>query len=79
MRDIDIINGKKYKYILLANELYKCNENYEQTTLKLMKMLKDNFINELILGKEQLPELFSVVLLKLKNFQFSYNKALYLF
>ncbi len=67
IRDVDIINGKKYKYLLIENELYKIDKKYEKTTFKLLKMLKDNFMTELILGKEQLPELFSIVLLRLEN------------
>ena len=67
MRDINIITGKEYKYLLIDNVLYRCDKKYEQTTFKLLKMLKDNFMTELILGKEQLPELFSIILLKLKN------------
>ena len=67
MRDIEILKGKDYKYILLDNKLYKCDQKYEQTTIKLLKMLKNNYLTELVFGKEQLPELFSVILLKLKN------------
>ena len=67
MRDIDIIIGKEYKYLLIDDVLYRCDKKYEQTTFKLLKMLKDNFMTELIFGKEQLPELFSIILLKLKN------------
>ena len=67
MRDINIINGREYKYLLMDNILYRCDKKYEQTTFKLLKMLRDNFMTELIFGKEQLPELFSVILLKLKD------------
>ena len=67
MRDIDIINGREYKYLLIDDVLYRCDKKYEQTTFKLLKMLKDNFMTELMFGKEQLPELFSIILLKLKN------------
>ena len=67
LREIDILQGREYKYILLKNVLYRCNKKYEQTTLKLLKKFKDNFITELVLGKEQLPELFSVILSKMKE------------
>ena len=66
-REIEILSGKNYKYILIENKLYRCDKRYEETTLKLLKMLKENFITELTFGKEQLPELFSVILLKLKD------------
>lgn len=56
----------KNKYILQENKLYRCNKEYENTTLRLIEMFKDNFITELILGKEQLPELFTIILPKIK-------------
>lgn len=67
MRDIELLKGKDYTYILFNNKLYRCDNEYEQTTVKLLKMLKDNYLTELVFGKEQLPELFSVILLKLKD------------
>jgi len=67
LREIEILEGRKYKYILLDDKLYRCSKKYEKTTLKLLKKLKDNFITELVFGKEQLPELFSVILPRLKD------------
>lgn len=67
LREIDILSGKQYKYILEENTLYRCSKKYEQTTLKLLTIMKNNYLTELILGKEQLPELFSVILPKIKE------------
>ncbi len=67
LREIEILQGKEYSYILYQNNLYRCSKKYEQTTLKLMKMLKENFITDLVLQEEQLPELFSVILPKMKD------------
>ena len=67
LREIEILQGRQYKYILLENKLYRCSAKYEKTTLRLLKKFKENFITELVFGKEQLPELFSVVLPKLKD------------
>lgn len=67
LRDIDVLSGRQYKYILEENTLYRCSKKYEQTTLKLLTMMKNNFLTELILGKEQLPELFSVIIPKVKD------------
>ena len=52
---------------MFDNKLYRCDKKYEKTTIKLLKMLKNNYLTELVFGKEQLPELFSVILLKLKD------------
>ena len=67
LRGIEILQGREYQYALLENTLYRCSKKYEKTTLKLLEKFKDNFITELVFGKEQLPELFSVVLPKLKD------------
>jgi SNF2 family DNA or RNA helicase len=67
LRDIEIIQGKAYSYILFEDVLYRCDAKYKETTLKLLEILKENFLTELILGKEQLPEFFSIILPKMKE------------
>ena len=67
LREIEVLYGRKYKYLLQKNVIYRCDEKYEKTTLKLLEMFKENFLTEIILGEEQLPELFSVILSKLGN------------
>ena len=67
LREIEILQGREHKYLLLENKLYRCSKKYENTTLKLFKKLKDGFITELVFGKKELPELFSVILPKLKE------------
>ena len=67
LREIEILQGRKSKYLLLENKLYHCSKEYDETVLKLIEMLKNNFLTELVFGKEQLPELFFVVLPRMKN------------
>lgn len=67
MRDIEIIQGKRYKYILFKNALYRCDKKYSETVVRLLGILKENFLKEIVLSKEQLPELFSVILPKMKT------------
>ena len=67
LRDIDVLIGKEYKYLLIKDKMYRCDNEFTQTTLKLINMFKDNFLNELVFGKEQLPELFSVILPKIRD------------
>ncbi len=64
---ISILEGKRYTYILKDDGLYRCTKEFEQTTLKLFKIFKENFVEEVYMHKEQLPELFSVVIPKIKN------------
>ncbi len=35
---IVILNGKKYKYVLTDENLYRCNKEFEKTTLRLLKV-----------------------------------------
>ena len=67
LREIEILQGKEYKYILFENTIYRCNKEYENTILKLLKIFKENFLSELVFVEEQLPELFSIILPKIKN------------
>ena len=67
INDIKILEGNDYTYILYKNKLYRCDEEYKRTTLKLLKIMRENYLTEIYLDENQLPELFAVVLPKLKN------------
>ncbi|MEG1009976.1 MAG: SNF2 helicase associated domain-containing protein, partial [Clostridia bacterium] len=64
---IKTISGKDNKYILKKDKLYKCTKEFETTTLKLLEVFKQNYITEVELGQEELKDLFSIVLPKVKN------------
>ena len=67
-REIEIFTGKKYQYILQEYTFARCSKKYEKSVLRLLNMFKQNYITEISFGKEQLPELFSVILPKLKDY-----------
>ena len=67
IKDIKIFSGKEHTYILCRNIFYKCSKQFENTVIKLLKLFKENYLTEIIFGKEQLPELFSVIIPCLKN------------
>ena len=67
LKELDILYGKNCNYILYKNNLYRCDSNYKETVIRLIKLLKENYLTELVLNEEQLPELFSVILPKLKD------------
>ena len=67
IKDINIIKGKKYTYILSKQELYRCEENYEKGTIKLLETFRRNFLKEVYISQAQLPELFSIIIPKAKN------------
>ena len=64
---ISIIQGKKYKYILDEKKLYRCTKKFENTNLKLLEIFRKNYMTEVLLGKEELAELFSIIMPKVKN------------
>lgn len=65
--NVNIISGKKYKYLLNGDKIYRCTKEFEQSTLKLLDIFRKNYITELKLGKEDLTQLFSVVIPKVKD------------
>ncbi|MBO4293278.1 MAG: DEAD/DEAH box helicase [Clostridia bacterium] len=64
---IILINGKDFKYILNNNKLHKCDKNYEDTTIKLIELYRQNYLTEITLEKRELRDFFSIVMPKMKN------------
>ena len=64
---VNIISGKTYKYLLNEDKIYRCTKEFEQSTLKLLDVFRKNYITELKLGKEDLTQLFSIVVPKVKD------------
>ena len=64
---IVILKGKEYKYVLTEDKLYRCNKEFENTTLKLLKLFRENFLTQVLLSKNELGELFSVIFPRVKN------------
>lgn len=64
---ISILEGKNNTYILGEKALYRCTNDYKETTLKLFKLFRENYLEEVYLDKKQIPELFSIVMPKIKN------------
>lgn len=62
-----ILIGREYKYVLTEEGLYRCDKEFENTTLKLLKLFKENYLTQILLGKNELGELFSVVLPRVKD------------
>lgn len=51
----------------MENVLYKCDENFKNTTLKLLQVFRNNFTNSITFPKEELSNLFSIVFPKVKD------------
>lgn len=65
--NVTIIKGKKYKYVLDQKKLYRCTKEFENTNLRLLELFRQNYMTEVLLGKEELTQLFSIIIPKVKN------------
>lgn len=63
----EIINGKKYTYFLMEDNLYRCSKEYRNTILKLLEVFKRNYTREIKFSKSQMPNFFSIVLPKVED------------
>ena len=50
----------------MQNILYKCDDNFKET-LKLLQTFRENFTNQIVFPKEEVPKLFSVVFPKVRD------------
>ena len=64
---IHVFNGKQYTYVLYDNRLYRCNKEFSESVLKLIKSFRENYTSEMLLSKEDLKDFYSVVMPKIKN------------
>lgn len=62
-----LLKGKNYKYVLTNDKLYRCSKEFEETNLKLVSLFKDNYLTQITFGKNELGELCSVILSKVKK------------
>ena len=62
-----ILKGKNYKYILTNDKLYRCSKEFEETNLRLVTLFKENYLTQIKFGENELGELFSVILSKVKK------------
>ena len=65
--DIVVFTGKEYTYILKDDTLYKCTEKFTNSTIKLIKIFREEFASEINLRKEDLSELYSIIMPRINN------------
>ena len=65
--NVTIMKGKDYRYVLLNKKLYRCTKEFEKTNLKLLELFRQNYMTEVLLGKQELTGLFSIVIPKVKD------------
>lgn len=65
--EYELIEGRNYIYFEQGNILYQCDENFKNTTLKLLQVFKNNFTDNIVFPKQEISKLFSIVYPKVKN------------
>ncbi len=65
--NVTIMKGKNHKYILDNKKLYRCTKEFEKTNLKLLELFRQNYMTEVMLGKGELNQLFSIIMPKVKD------------
>lgn len=67
INDIPMFFGREYVYILKDDIFYRCSKEFKQNTLKVLQIFKENYLKEVYISKEQLPDLYSVIMPKIKK------------
>ena len=70
----DILQGTSYIYMLTKKALYRCNNEFKDTTLKLLNIYRENYTPSIRLKKEEFPNFCSLIYPKLKN-KISFKKV----
>lgn len=64
---IRIFEGEKYSYVLQSNKLYRCSQNFKESTIKLIKNFKKNYITEARFKIEKLKEFYGIIMPQIKE------------
>lgn len=58
----EILQGKKYTYLLYGRKLYRCTKEFEKGTLRLLEIFRKNITNEMLFDEEYLKNFCSLVI-----------------
>ena len=62
-----VLQGSSYKYMLTKNALYRCDEHFAETVLKLLNVYRENYLAEIKIKREDFPNFCSLIYPKLKE------------
>ena len=48
-----IFNGHKYDYLLIENRFYRCDKEFSDSNLKIIKAFRENYTSEMLLRKKR--------------------------
>lgn len=57
----DILEGKDYIYMLFKDTIYRCSKEFENSTLKLLDVLRKNYTNQVTIDEAELTSFFAVI------------------
>ena len=63
----EILKGASYIYLLTNTALYRCDEEFENKTLKLLNIYRENYTPTIRFKREEFPNFCSLIYPKLKN------------
>ena len=63
----EVLQGASYIYLLTKDSLYRCNKDFEKTTLKLLNIYRENYTPSIRFKREEFPNFCSLIYPKLKN------------
>ncbi len=64
---VAIFPGNKFDYLLYENKLYRCDKDFANSSLKMIKSYRENYTEEMYLRKEDLKDFFSILMPKIEN------------
>ena len=62
-----VLRGRNYKYVLIENKLYRCTTQFEESNLKLFGVFRDNYLDNILLSKNELKDFYSIFLPEVHN------------
>lgn len=65
--NLSLFSGKKYDYVLINNIFYRCDKEFSNSNLKMIKSFRENYTEEMFLSKESIKDFFSIVAPKIEN------------
>lgn len=63
----EILEGKDYTYMLLADEIYRLSEDFKQNTLKVLDVLRKNYTNQIYIDESELNSFFAIIAPNIKS------------
>ncbi len=63
----ETFKGRKYTYMLYKKAIYRCCKEFEDITLKLLEIFRENYTSEIKFHKKDMENMFSVVYPRIKN------------